>query len=162
MSRAGTTLLAVAAAAPAMLATAGILVFVARELSGSTPLSHGPVRNVAEAAGTGQVAEVLRFLRAGDDPTRFWPVRPEMISGVVTRPTGLEAALWGGLRLLQLLDREGYIRDEATRHELACLANDLDKQDLVVYLSPGGAPACEYGAAYGRIKDRSLRAATAP
>ena len=162
MSRARTAVLAVMAAAPAVIATLGLLVFAARELSGSTPLSYGPVRNVAEAAGSGQVAEVLRFLRAGDNPAQFWPVRPEIISGTVTRPTGLEAALWGGLQLVELLDRRGYLRDDATRQDLACLANDLDKQDLVAYLSPAGTPLCEYGAAYARIKDRSLRATTRP
>ena len=158
MSRARIAVLAATAAAPAVLATCGVLVFAARELSGRTPLSYGPVRNVAEAAGAGQVADVLRFLRAGDDPARFWAVRPEIISPYVTRPTGLEAALFGGRRLVELLDRRGYIRDDATRHDLACLAKDLGNQDLVAYLSPAGAPSCEDGAAYARIKDRSQRA----
>jgi hypothetical protein len=102
------------------------------------------------------VSEVLRFLREGEDPSRFWPVRPEIISPAVTRPTGLEAALWGGSRLVELLDRRGFIRNADTRQHLACLAKDMGKADLVAYLSPGGDPPCEYGAAYASLKARSV------
>lgn len=156
MSASRTSVLGVMAAAPAVLATLAVLGFAARELSGTTPLSLGPPRNVAEAAGAGQVSEVLRFLRAGEDPSRFWPVRPEIISSTVTRPTGLEAALWGGRQLIELLDRRGLIQDTDTRQHLACLAKDLAKEELVAYLSPGGAPSCEDGAAFASLKARSL------
>lgn len=156
MSARRTTVLAVMTAAPAAVATVAVLVFAAREASGTTPLSFGPPRNVAEAAGAGQVSEVLRFLREGEDPSRFWPVRPEIISAAVTRPTGLEAALWGGRRLVELLDRRGFIRNADTRRHLACLAKDMGKADLVDYLSPGGDPPCEYGAAYASLKARSV------
>ena len=155
MSRMRATLLAVMAAAPAVLATLGVLAFAGREMSGTTPFSDGPPRNVAEAAGTGQVAAVLRFLRAGEDPTRFWPVRPDLISSTVTRPTGLEAAVWTGSGLMELLDRRGYIRDEGTRQHLTCLAKDIGKQEVVVYLSPGRTPSCEPGAALETVRDRS-------
>lgn len=157
MSRARTIALAVMAAAPAVLATLAMLVFAGRELSGTTPLSNGPPRNVAEAAGAGQVSEMLRFLRAGEDPARFWPVRPEIISPYVTRPTGLEASLWGGRQQVELLDRRGFIRDAATRQELACLAKDLGNEELATYLSPGGATPCAAGAAFARLKERSQR-----
>lgn len=154
MSRAR-TLLGVMAAAPAVLATLGVLAFAVRETSGTTPFSDGPPLNVAEAAGTGRVSEVLRFLRAGEDPTRFWPVRPDLISSTVTRPTGLEAAVWTGSGLMELLDQRGYIRDAETRQHLACLAKDIGKEEVVVYLFPGGAPACEPGAALAQVRDRS-------
>jgi hypothetical protein len=157
MSASRSAMLGVLAAAPAVLATTAMLAFAARELSGTTPLSYGPVRNVAEAAGSGQVHEVLRFLRAGEDPTRFWPVRAEIISSTVTRPTGLEAALWGGRQLVELLDRRGFIRDAATRQHLACLAKDVGKRDVEEYLSAGGATPCEDGAAFASLKDRSRR-----
>ena len=156
MSASRTSVLGVMAAAPAVLATLAVLGFAAREVSGTTPLSYGPPRNVAEAAGAGQVSEVLRFLRDGEDPSRFWPVRPEIISSTVTRPTGLEAALWGGRQLIELLDRRGFIRSADTRQHLACLAKDIGYEDLVSYLSPGGAPPCEYGAAFASLKARSL------
>ena len=156
MSAPRATVLAVMTAAPAALATLAVLVFAAREVSGTTPLSFGPPRNLAEAAGAGQVSEVLRFLREGEDPSRFWPVRPEIISPAVTRPTGLEAALWGGRRLVELLDRRGFIRNADTRQHLACLAKDIGNADLVAYLSPGGDPPCEYGAAYASLKARSV------
>jgi hypothetical protein len=155
MSRARTTLLGLTAAAPAVLATLAVLAFAGRELSGTTPLSDGPPLNVAEAAGSGQVSEVLRFLRAGEDPSRFWPVRPDIISSTVTRPTGLEAAVWTGSGLMELLDRRGYIRDDDTRQHLVCLAQDVGKQEVVAYLSPGRAPTCEPGVALARVQDRS-------
>jgi hypothetical protein len=147
--------LGVLAAAPAVLATLAVLVFAARELSGSTPFSLGPVRNVAEAAGAGQVPQVLRFLRDGEDPARFWPVRPEIISSTVTRPTGLEAALWGGRSLVELLDRRGFIRDDGTRHHLACLARDIGDEEVAAYLSGDVTPTCEAGAAFASLANRS-------
>ena len=116
MSASRTSVLGAMAAAPAVLSTLAVLGFAACEMSGATPLSLGPPRNVAEAAGAGQVSEVLRFLRDGEDPSRFWPVRPEIISSTVTRPTGLEAALWGGRQLIELLDRRGLIQNADTRH----------------------------------------------
>lgn len=155
MSRLRATLLGVTAAAPAVLATLAVLAFAGREMSGTTPLSDGLPRNVAEAAGSGQVSEVLRFLRAGEDPRRFWPVRPDIISSTVTRPTGLEAAVFTGSGLMELLDRRGYIRDGGTRQHLACLAKDVGKQEVVEYLSPGRAPPCEPGVALAQVKDRS-------
>jgi hypothetical protein len=144
-----------AAAVPALLATLAVLVFAVRELSGTTPLSNGPVRNVAEAAGAGQPSEVLRFLRAGDDPRRFWPVRREIISAYVTRPTGLEAAIWGGRNIVELLDQRGFIADGGTRARLACLAKDVGKGEVAEYLTAGGVPPCEPGAAFASLKDRS-------
>ena len=146
-----------AAAVPALLGTLAVLVFAARELSGTTPLSNGPVRNVAEAAGAGLSAEVLRLLHDGDDPRRFWPVRPEIISSYVTRPTGLEAAVWGGRNIVELLDQRGFIADDGTRAHLACFAKDVGKTEVVEYLTAKGAPPCEPGAAFLSLKDRSLR-----
>ena len=155
MSGSRAALPGLAAAVPAVLATLGVLVFAGRELSGTTPLSNGPVRNVAEAAGASQSSEVLRFLRAGDDPRRFWPVRREIISAYVTRPTGLEAAIFGGRNIVELLDQRGFIADDGTRARLACLAKDVGKSDVVEYLTSGGAPVCEKGAAFASLKDRS-------
>ena len=144
------------AAAPALLATLAVLVFAARELSGKTPLSYGPPINVAEAAGAGQAANVLRFLRDGWDPTQVWPLRPEIISSTVTRATALEAAIWGGRQpLIELLDRRGFIRDAETRRHLACLAGDIGSQEVVAYLFPDGAPSCESGAAFAAVQARS-------
>jgi hypothetical protein len=156
MSEPRANVLGVMAAAPAVLATVAVLVFAARELSGRTPFSYGRPINVAEAAGAGEVSEVLRFLRAGWDPTQVWPVRPEIISSTVTRATGLEAAIWGGRQpLVELLDRRGFIRDAETRHHLACLAKDIGADDVVAYLSPAGAPSCDPGAGFAVVKARS-------
>lgn len=148
--------LGVMAAAPPVLATVAVLVFAASESLGRTPLSNGRPINLAEAAGAGEVAEVLRFLRSGWDPTQIWPLRPEIISSTVTRATALEAAVWGGRQpLVELLDRRGFIRDAGTRHHLACLAKDVGSEEVVAYLFPGGAPPCEPGAAFAVVKARS-------
>jgi len=147
----------IAVVVPALFATVAVLVFAVRELSGTTPLSNGPMRNVAEAAGAGQSSEVLRLLRDGDDPRRFWPVRPEIISSYVTRPTGLEAAIWGGRNIVELLDQRGFIADDGTRVHLTCLAKDAGKTEVVEYLTASGAPSCETGAAFASVKDRSLQ-----
>lgn len=155
MSRAA--LPGIAAVVPALVGTVAVLAFAARELSGTTPLSDGPMRNVAEAAGAGQSSEVLRLLRAGDDPRRFWPVRPEIISSYVTRPTGLEAAIWGGRNIVELLDQRGFIADGGTRAHLTCLARDAGKAEVAEYLTGTGAPSCETGAAFASVKDRSLQ-----
>jgi hypothetical protein len=162
MSVSRASMLGLAAAAPAVIGTLAVLAFAAREVSGTTPLSYGPVRNVAEAAGAGQVSEVLRFLRAGEDPAQFWPVRPEIISSAVTRPTGLEAALWGGRQLVEMLDGRGLIRDASTRTHLFCLAQDIGSEEVASYLAPVDAPPCEAGAAFAVVKDRSERATRAP
>lgn len=156
MSETRTRLLAVLTALPAVIATLAVLVFAVRELSGQTPLSYGRPINVAEAAGAGEVADVLRFLKAGWDPTQVWPLRPEIISSTVTRATALEAAIWGGRQpLIELLDRRGFIRDADTRRHLTCLAKDIGSEDVVAYLSPAGAPSCEPGAAFAVLKARS-------
>ena len=156
MSQASSRVLGVMAAAPAVLATVAVLAFAARELSGRTPLSYGRPLNIAEAAGAGEVSEVLRFLRAGWDPSQVWPLRPEIISSTVTRATALEAAIWGGRQpLVELLDRRGFIRDAETRRHLACLASDIGSGDVVAYLFPGAAPSCQPGAAFAVVKARS-------
>jgi len=160
MSGTRATVLGVMAAAPATFVTLAVLLFAARELSGTTPLSNGPPRNVAEAAGGGEVSEVLRFLRDGQDPREIWLLRPEIISSTVTRATGLEAAIWSGQPLVELLDRRGFIADSATRHHLACLAKDIGSGEVAAYLSPGVDPPCATGAAFAILKERSQTVAS--
>jgi hypothetical protein len=132
-----TAILALAVAAPVALATAAILTFSALELRGETPLSYGPMRNVAEAAALGHASEVLRLLAAGQDPNHIWTVREEMLSSTITRVTALEAAIWSRrAQLIALLDRLGAVADEDTRRHLACLARDLESPaEIVDHLS---------------------------
>jgi len=145
-----------AACAPVVVVTVAMLVFAGREMTGDTPSSWGPMRNVAEAAGTGQASEILRLLREGQDPRQVWPVRPEIISSAITRVTALEAAVWSRRgQEMELLDRAGAIHDAALRQELACLAADISAQEVVEYLSPGKAPQCEAGATMARVLART-------
>ena len=151
-------MLAVIVMTPVLVATLAVLVFAARELRGDTLLSDGAVRNVAEATGSGQASEVLRFLRAGQDPNRVWTVRRDIISSTITEVTALEAAVWSRhVQLIELLDREGAIAGDARRHQLACLANDLvpPVEDIVKYLAPDGTARCEPGAALAVVVARS-------
>ncbi len=100
----------IALAAPLGVAAALLIVVAAGERLGATPFAGVVPANSAEAAGMASAADVLRFLRPGEDPNRVYPVRPEIISSAVRRATTLEAAMWSRqVELMQLLDREGAI-----------------------------------------------------
>ena len=143
-----------AAAGPAAAAVLAVVLFAVIELSGWTPLSIGRPLNIAEAAGLGSGAEVMRMLRAGDDPTRIMPVRPEVISASVRQVSALEAAVWSRrVSLMQLLDTSGAIIGD-TRDDLACLAQDLRAVEIVEYLAPNQALGCVEGEASRRIITR--------
>lgn len=144
-----------AAAAPVVLATLAVVVFMLFEWSGRTLSSEGPTRNLAEAAAIGSLSEVVRFLQAGEDPNTLVDVRPFAISSSIHRVTGLEAAVWyRSSELMQLLDRAGAIRDDETRHRLTCLATDLRVEDIVKYLAPDGATPCVPGQVVAEIEAR--------
>jgi hypothetical protein len=149
-------MLSAAMALPCVIALTLTLVFMWRDMAGETPFSYGLPRNVAEAAGMGNAAEILRVLPTLDDPHRVWPVRPEIISSSVQHATVLEAAVWsrrGGLMVL--LDRRGLLVDAATRAHVTCLAVDLAAQEIVDALTRAGTPACQPGAALERVLARS-------
>lgn len=142
----------VALLAPLCAATAIVVWVSAGERAGAAPLSGLVPRNSAEAAGLGRAADVLRFLRSGDDPRRVYPVRPEIISSAVLQATTLEAAMWSRqLEMIQLLEREGVLGDQHERRALACLAADLRVEDVVEYLAPEGDAYCEAGKAFERV-----------
>jgi hypothetical protein len=151
-------LVAWALALPACAAFAAVLAIAGAERAGRGVLAGAPPSNLAEAAATGRADDVVRRLRRGEDPQRVYDLRPEAISSVVLKATTLEAAIWSRQRLMiELLDREGAIVDEAHRRELACLAADLDSPDVVEYLSPGGAPGCARGEVFNRVLARTPR-----
>lgn len=155
----GQRILALAVATPVVLATVAVLTFSALELGGETPLSYGPVRNIAEAAGLGHASEVLRLLASGQDPNQVWVVRRGIISSTITKVSALEAAVWSRrAQLVELMDRRGAIVDAESRRQLACLANDLPNpvKEIADYLSPQGAPDCVPGQALGRVEARSV------
>ncbi len=147
------TPVAVALLAPVLAAVTLLVGFVLWDAAGSMPLTYSPPRNLAEAAGVGSGAAVLRFLRAGEDPNVVAVVRPEIISSAIRRVTPLEAAIWGReIRLLQLLlDQEGV---DADRQYLACLADALSVEDLVPYLAPNGLAPCDADTLLRQIEAR--------
>ena len=155
----GGKILACAVAAPVALMTAAVLTFTALELRGDTPLSYGPMRNIAEAAALGHASEVLRLRAAGQDPNRVWTVRENMISSTSMEVTALEAAIWSRrVQLIELLDRQGAIVGDESRRHLACLARDLASEEIVEYLSPRHrALDCVPGQTLDRVVERTER-----
>ena len=136
----------IAVMAPALAGTCLVLAVAGAEMFGATPLSVVS-RNIAEAAAMANAADTLWFMQRGADPSRIEDVRPEIISSQITRLTALEAAVWSRQpELLALLDRRGAIGGDV-RNALACLARDLEADEIVEYLERGSVPACEAGAA---------------
>jgi len=148
------TLLIAATAAPAILATMLVLVFVAFESSGTMVFAIEPA-NVAEAAGLGLGGETLRRVRMGEDATARLSVRPEIISSSVKSVTALEAAVFARqVELIRMFDRHGSIADPTLRRHLVCLAADLDVRDIVEYLGAADAATCFPGATRAAIVQR--------
>jgi hypothetical protein len=143
---------------PPALATAGILWFSLAEISGRTPFSSGPPANIAEAAGLGSGAELLRLLRERQNPHVVLSLSPDVISSTVTKASAVEAAVWSRrLQVIELLDREGALADPAERHNLLCLARDLDVDEIVTYLAKTDSAPCEDGRALAAVQARSRR-----
>jgi hypothetical protein len=146
------------AALPPVIATAALVWFSVNELSGRTPFSGGRPRNLAEAAGLGSGAEVLRMLRAGADPHFVLPVRPEIISSTVTNATGVEAAVWSRkAQLVELFDREGALAAPDQRHHVLCLARDVGVDEIVAYLTKTDHAPCDSGRALAEVQARTPR-----
>lgn len=144
------------AALPPVLATAGIVWFSLSELAGRTPLSSGAPANIAEAAGLGSGAEVMRMLREGQDPRAVLPLSRETISSTVTRASAIEAAVWSRkVQVVDLLDREGALADPEQRHHVLCLARDVGVDEIVVYLAKTDPAPCEEGRAVAAVLARS-------
>lgn len=148
--------IALALLAPIGVATLGVLAVAAGEHAGATPFAGLVPRNSAEAAGLGRAAELLRFLKEGQDPRAVYPVRPEILSSAILRATTVEAAMWSRqVEMIKLLEREGAIDGSEERKTLACLAADLKIDDVVEHLAPDGLSGCEPGQALARVTART-------
>ena len=151
--------IALALLAPIGVATVGVLTVAAGECVGATPFAGVVPRNSAEAAGLGRAAELLRFLKAGENPHVVYPVRPEILSSAILRATTVEAAMWSRqVEMIKLLEREGAIDGSEERAALACLAADLKIDDVVEHLAPEGVSGCEPGQALARVTARTSSA----
>ena len=140
---------------PLLMASGFLLWLAAAEQTGAAPLLLPRPANVAEAAATGSAADVLRFLRAGDDPRRVHPLRPDVISSAVLAATAPEAAIWSRqLEMVQLLEREGAIA-ASDRAPLACLAADVKADDIAEYLAPDRSATCRPGEALASVAGRT-------
>jgi hypothetical protein len=145
---------AVVTALPVVALVAAMVGVAVGEWRGRSPLGLPPFRNSAEAAAAGDAPTALRYLRMGDNPTRMYPLRSDVISSRIVSATTLEAALWSRhIEMIRVLDREGAIVDADERRQLACLAQDLDLPDIANYLAPD--QTCVRGAALERIIARS-------
>ena len=151
--------IALALLAPIGVATLVMLTVAAGEPTGATPFAGLIPRNSAEAAGLGRAAELLRFLKAGQDPRAVYSVRPEILSSAILRATTVEAAMWSRqVEMIKLLEREGAIDSGEERTALACLAADLKIDDVVEHLAPDGLIGCELGQALARVTARTTSA----
>ena len=147
----GTWLAIAAGPAAALLLLVG---FAVSELLGHTPFAHRRPANIADAAGRGRGAEVLRFLHEGADPAAVMTVDPEIISASITRVTALEAAVWSRrVQLIRMLDRRQLISAPARAH-LTCLARDIRATEIAEYLGDSNAGTCEKDAAMRAIEAR--------
>jgi hypothetical protein len=151
--------IALALLAPIGVATVGVLTVAAGECVGVTPFAGVVPRNSAEAAGLGRAAELLRFLKEGQDPHAVYSVRAEILSSAIRRATTVEAAMWSRqVEMIKLLEREGAIEGREERADLACLAADLKIDDVVEHLAPDGVSGCEPGQALARVTARTSSA----
>jgi hypothetical protein len=143
---------------PPAFATAGIVWFSLADILGRTPFSSGPPANIAEAAGLGSGAEVMRLLRERQNPHAILSLSPDVISSTVTQASAVEAAVWSRrAQLVELLDREGALTDPAERHNLLCLARDVRVDEIVAYLAKTDSAPCEEGRALAAVQARSSR-----
>lgn len=150
-------------AVPIVTAVVVILAVIVSDRTGLAWWSNDAPRNIAEAAAMGRAAEVVRFLRFGDDPTRILFVRPQIAFPSPTHLTAFEGAVWSGsVPLLRLLQEEGVPLDDAARGRLACLAMDLERANVAAYLAPAGEMQCEAGAAASEVMARTAAAGVAP
>lgn len=145
-----------AAGGPVCAALVVLVAFVAGEWAGYSPLRYTPPRNIAEAAAMASASEVLRHLRAGEDPNAIVSVRPDVISSSVTEVSAVEAAVWGRtIELIRLLDREGAIATPERRQYLACLSEAVQARDIRDYLAPHGTHGCDVDAVMQSIQARA-------
>jgi hypothetical protein len=155
MKPASAAALARAFALPPLLAFLVLGAVAIAERAGGTLFAVAPPANIAEASALGRADLVFRYLRDGSDPLRIYPVAAHVISTAVRRVSAIEAAVWSRqVEMIQLLESTGALRDPATRRHVACLASDLDAEDLVDYLHPAGEPACMAEQALETIMDR--------
>lgn len=156
MNRRLSAALALALLVPVGGATAVIAWVSASERIGIHPFPGLSPQNSAEAAALANAGELLRFMRQGEDPHAVYPVRPEVISSAILRATTVEAAMWSRqVEMVKLLDREGVIRDGDERALLACLAVDLQIDDVVEYFGTELASRCDPGQALGVVTART-------
>ena len=146
----------IALLAPVCLATAGLAWVAVGERVGARPFAGLVPENSAEAAALGDAGDLMRFLHGGENPRQVYSVRAEVISSAVLRATTYEAAMWAReASMIRLLDREAGAGGHEERRELACLAADLEIEEVVEYLSPEGTASCEPGDAIARLLART-------
>jgi hypothetical protein len=153
-------MLTVALAVPPCLALLCALGVGIAERSGGTLFAAPAPANLAEAAGAARADLVVRFLGRGQNPSDVYPIHRDVISSAVLRATALEAAIWSRqLEMIELFDRAGAIPPgSSARRALACLAADLNVDDVVEYLADAGAAPCVPEQALNAVMARTTAA----
>lgn len=139
---------------PAVLGTIAVCVFVGVEIVGATPpLAQASPMNLAEAAAMGSMADVWRFLDAGQDPAATYDVRSHIISSSIRRVTAWEGVMWSRrVEVVMFMDGRHRLAD-ADRPRIACLAKELGIDDIQEYL--GGANESCSGSMVEQLAQRS-------
>jgi len=126
-----TTLPAVCAAIPALVAVGFCAAVFGAAVFGSTPTfwQGGPL-TLAEAAALRDQGEVARLIEAGTDPNGEYALRPDILA--VNRATPLEAAVAARRpEIVNLLMREGATVDGPAWRHLHCVAIDIGAADVI-------------------------------
>jgi hypothetical protein len=145
-----------ALAGPPVLALVVVLAIVVTERAGGTLFPGVTPHNSAESAGIAHAASLMRYLDAGEDPTRVHEVDPVIISSSVLRATTLEAAVFSRqVGIVEMLALRGAFTDERQRLAIRCLAVDLVAADIAAFLTKDGDPACEPQAELQRVQQRT-------
>jgi hypothetical protein len=143
----GLTLLAAAAALPAIVVAAILGVSGAAAVITGYPLvwAARPM-TLPEAVGMHEWAEVARLAALGEDPNRPAVVRNVFHDTHETTATPFEAAVWTrDVRLAELVAEYGARLDETNVPRLICLARDRESKPIEALLRRyyAGPVACD-------------------
>ena len=137
-----TTLAAIAALPPIVLAVATLAMLVAG-MAGQHPMWRPETLNMTEAAAARDVATIAASIERGQDPNARRPIAPPFLEVVPGEMSPLEAGVIAGrLEVVHLLLTRGASVPPDRRVELACMARRRGYPDVADYLG-GDAFHCD-------------------
>lgn len=123
------------------LVGAGLLAGIICDLVTSGGLWAPTEITLSEAAATRDTGEIVRLIWRGDDPNVRWRVRRGLLSAVDEEVLPLEAAIRSReLEVVELLVDYGARVDDALRQQLACLAVQVNVEEIREFIDRLGEP----------------------